>query len=75
MNASRPLRYTENMSDIQIFKEISIGGLGKTKLINQLVEGGVQFNKYAEILFEHSLFSPDVNAEEVKLIKVNYQYF
>lgn len=55
---------------IQIFKEITIGGLSKEKLISQLVEAGVQFNKYANTLFEHPSFSPGKHTSIVKLVKV-----
>lgn len=46
------------MTNIQTFKEISIGGLSKNQLLEQLVEAGIQFNRYADTLFEHPLFSP-----------------
>jgi hypothetical protein len=38
------------MSEFKIFKNISIGGVAKDRLMNQLVETGVQFNEYAKIL-------------------------
>ena len=54
----------------EIFKEINIGGLRKEQLIQRLSESGIQFNKYANILFEHSQFSPPSEVEKVKLVKV-----
>ena len=53
------------------FKEISLGGVTKEQLLNQLVEKGVQFNKYAHMLFEHDSFSVGNEVEKVKLAKVN----
>ncbi len=54
---------------LEIFKEISIGGITKRQLIKTLVESGVQFNKHATILFEHHRFSPINKSEKVKLVK------
>lgn len=59
------------MSELETFKEISVGGLTKETLIQQLVDAGVQFNKYASILFEHRSFFPGTETEKVKLVKVN----
>jgi len=59
------------MIKLEIFKEISIGGLTKEQLIQRLAEVGIQFNKYAYTLFEHSAFSPGDQAQRVKLVKVN----
>lgn len=56
--------------EFNVFKTISIGGLTKALLINQLVESGVQFNEYAKILFEHSDFCLNDKIEDVKLVKV-----
>jgi hypothetical protein len=58
------------MSKFETFKELSIGGLAKEPLIQRLVDTGVQFNQYAETLFEHPSFSPVSTAEQVKLVKV-----
>jgi hypothetical protein len=55
---------------MEIFKEISVGGLTKEQLIQRLVDGGVQFNKYAETLFQHQLFTPSEKPEMVKLVRV-----
>lgn len=63
------------MSRFEVFKEISIGGLTKEELIQRLVSKGVQFNKYANLLFEHQLFSPENNVEKVKLVKVKHSDF
>lgn len=49
------------MGRIKIFKEISIGGIAKEKLIKQLLEAGIQFNEYAKILFEYEHF-PEVRS-------------
>jgi hypothetical protein len=59
------------MNEFKTFKEISIGGVLKVQLINQLVEKGIQFNKYAQMLFAHSSFSVGHEIEKVKLAKVN----
>ena len=59
------------MERSQIFKEISIGGLPKERLIDQLLAAGVKFNNYANILFEHPSFSPGTHTSIVKLFKVN----
>jgi hypothetical protein len=58
------------MSELEIFKEISIGGITKDQLVKQLIEAGIQFNEYAKILFEHQRFSPSNKSEKVKLVKV-----
>jgi hypothetical protein len=51
---------------LEIFKEISIGGITKSQLIKTLVESGVHFNKHATILFEHHRCSPINKSEKVK---------
>jgi hypothetical protein len=61
------------MSGLEIFKEISIGGLTKEQLISQLTEKGVQFNKYANVLFEHPNFIPSDKPERVTLVTVKLQ--
>lgn len=58
------------MIDLKIFKEISIGGLTKEQLLQQLVEAGIQFNKYAHTLFEHPSFFPDDKVTKVQLVKI-----
>jgi hypothetical protein len=58
------------MSNFEIFKTISIGGITKDQLIKQLIDAGIQFNEYAKILFEHHAFSPINKSEKVKLVKV-----
>lgn len=57
-------------NQFEIFKEITIGGLTKEQLLQQLSDAGIQFNKYAHILFDHPQFSPPAQAEQVKLVKV-----
>ncbi|MBK7960655.1 MAG: hypothetical protein IPK04_05235 [Bdellovibrionales bacterium] len=59
------------MQENQIFKEISVGGLSKEQLINQLIAAGVQFNKYAHTLLEPPPSSPGTHPSIVKLVKVN----
>lgn len=54
----------------KIFKEIIICGVEKEQLIQRLLESGIQFNKYANMLFEHPLFSPPSEVEKVRLVKV-----
>lgn len=58
------------MNNIKIFKEISIGGLTKVQLLQQLAEAGIQFNKYAHTLFEHPSFLPDDEVTKVLLVKI-----
>lgn len=58
------------MSELDIFKEISIGGITKEQLVKQLIEADIQFNEYAKILFEHRYFSPINKSEKVKLVKL-----
>ena len=61
---------SEIMNELETFKEFSVGGLEKESLILRLVDAGIQFNKYANILFEHRSFSPGHQTEKVKLVKV-----
>lgn len=58
------------MNEFEIFKEITIGGLTKEQLLQKLTAAGVQFNKYADILFEHPQFSPSEEPKSVKLVKL-----
>ncbi len=58
------------MNEINIFKEISIGGLDKELLLQRLVEAGIRFNDYAKILFDHPKFFPSHSVKKVKLVKV-----
>ncbi len=39
------------MSELEVFKEISIGGITKDQLVKQLVEAGIQFNEYIVVPF------------------------
>lgn len=52
-----------------IFKEITIGGLKKDELLQKLIRAGVQFNHYAETLFNHPNFLPQPEVEKVKLVR------
>lgn len=61
---------TVSASKFDIFKEITIGGIGKERLLQLLSEAGVQYNQYAKILFDHPHFLPSAGAEKVKLVKV-----
>ncbi|MGZ3747537.1 MAG: hypothetical protein ACXVCD_09385 [Pseudobdellovibrionaceae bacterium] len=58
------------MNELEVFKEISMGGVTKEQLISQLLEKNIQFNKYAHMLFEHPSFSMKNESENVKLVKV-----
>lgn len=60
------------MNNLKNFKEISIGGLTKDQLLQQLDNAGIQFNKYAHTLFEHSSFLPDNKITEVQLVKIKF---
>lgn len=60
----------DHMNELEIFKEISVGGLTKEQLMNQLVQAGIQFNEYANILFDHTSFSPGAESARVNLFKV-----
>lgn len=55
---------------MKTFREITVGGLVTESLIQRLVDAGVQFNQYAEVLFDHAAFSPGQRTEKVELIKV-----
>jgi len=55
----------------KIFKEITIGGSSKEQLLKRLSEAGIQFNKYAPMLFDQPQFSPPLAIEKVKLVKIS----
>jgi hypothetical protein len=57
------------MKKFDIFKEITIGGITKEQLLQRLSEAGIQFNQYANVLFDHPQFSPSAVVEKVKLVK------
>ena len=57
------------MTRFDIFKEITFGGLTKEQLLKKLSDSGIQFNKYAKMLFEYPQFSPPLETEKVKLVK------
>lgn len=59
------------MSGIEIFKEISFGGLSKDDLIQKLAQANIQFNSYAHQLFAHHSFVVPDNSTVFKLVKVN----
>ncbi len=61
--------YTTNQ--FNVFREITIGGLTKEQLFQKLSVAGIQFNNYANILFDHPHFLPSAKAEKVKLVKVS----
>jgi hypothetical protein len=63
------------MSKFATFKEISIGGVTKEELLQKLRSSDVQFNKYAEILFNHPSFTPPDKIESVQLVKVKLSDF
>ena len=58
------------MKKFEIFKELTIGGTTKEQLHQQLISTGIQFNKYANMLFEHPQFSPIERPGNVKLVKI-----
>ena len=57
-------------SKFDIFKEITIGGTKKQQLLQELTEARIQFNQYANVLFDHPQFVPSLEAKTVKLVKV-----
>lgn len=63
------------MIKFEIFKEIYVGGLTKEELLQKLTSAGIQFNKYAPTLFEHSTFSPSDKIERLSLVKVTSEDF
>jgi hypothetical protein len=54
----------------EIFKTISIGGVSKETLIQQLVAAGVQFNENAKKLFERDAFAPPREVTRLNLVKL-----
>lgn len=56
---------------MEIFKELIINDLSKQELLNRLRAAGIQFNKYANTIFEDPSFAPSGEVEKVKLVKVN----
>lgn len=55
---------------MNIFKEISLGGVSKDDLLHRLTSSGIQFNTYAKILFDHPDFVSDGPIEILKLVKI-----
>ena len=60
---------------LEVFREISIGGVTQEQLLQKLIGAGIKFNKYAEILFAHPQFFPNEESEKVKLVKVSLSDF
>lgn len=58
-------------ADLQIFREISIGGITQEQLMSRLQSEGIQFNSYAHTLFAHPLFTIGEKNEKVRLVKVS----
>lgn len=56
---------------METFKEILINDTGKAELLRKLKDKGIQFNKYASLLFENPSFTPSAAAQRIKLVKVN----
>lgn len=56
---------------METFKEIFMDNLSAEELLEKMKAKGIQFNKYAEMLFEHSSFLTSGKARKVKLVKVN----
>jgi hypothetical protein len=63
------------MIDLEIFKEISIGGQETESLVQRLINAGVQFNEYATFLFKHRSFCPGRQLEKVRLVKMSLSEF
>lgn len=57
------------MSEIQIFKTISIGNYTKSEILNSLERADVHFNDYAKTLFDYDEYfkSEEVNLKIVKV--------
>lgn len=58
------------MLNVEVLREITIGGITKEDLLQKLVQAGIQFNKYANTLFDHPQFTPSEKSEFVKLVIV-----
>lgn len=63
------------MKSFETFKEISVGGLSQEQLMQRLVSAGIQFNKYADVLFGHAAFVPSAQAQTVRLVKASLADF
>lgn len=55
---------------MKIFKEIEAGPMGKGELIQRMSERGIQFNTYAELLFENPSFQRLSAPQTFKLVKL-----
>lgn len=58
-------------SKFKIFKTLTIGGITKENLLDQLAKQGVQFNAYAKILFDDPGFVVSEKIETVNLVNVS----
>ncbi len=56
---------------MKIFKTITLGGITKEELLDQLIKQGIQFNAYAKTLFADPEFLVSEKIETVNLVKVN----
>ena len=59
------------MIKFENFLEIEFGGVEKEKLLQKLLDDGIQLNDYAKMIFEHQAFTTSLEAEKVQLVKVN----
>lgn len=58
-------------SKFKVFKTLTVGGLRKEALLNQLIKHGIEFNDYAKTLFDDPHFSTSETTETVSTVKVN----
>lgn len=56
---------------MKIFKTITLGGITKEALLDQLTKQGIQFNAYAKTLFADPDFLVSEKSETVNLVKVS----
>lgn len=56
---------------MKIFKTLTIGGITKEALLDQLTKQGIQFNAYAKTLFADPNFWLSEKTEIVNLVKVS----
>lgn len=62
---------TKIMKRFKTFIEIYIGGSTKEEIIKRLYEQNISFNDYGFTLFEHPDFTPSIEIEKVKLVKLS----
>lgn len=65
---------SSNTIPMELFLEISIGGVTKQALLEKLEAAGIQFNAYAKILFDHPAFAPSKTPEKVRLAKLKPEH-